>query len=385
MAQLEISSVSKAFGDVSVLSAVSLSVEAGELVTLLGPSGCGKSTLLRIIAGLETADGGQLRIAGKDVRAMPAKERNVAMVFQNLALYPQLTARENIALPLRVRRLSHSQRMLGRLHPGGSARRIAREIDADVARLAASLGIETFLHRKPAALSGGQRQRVALARALIRESGLLLMDEPLSSLDAKLRVQARDEIVQIQRKFGVACIFVTHDQAEALAISDRVVVMLRGKIAQCGAPAAIYHDPQTLEVAQFVGTPSINCLEGTVDRDGWLSIEGRPVGQRHRDLAGQRVQVAARPENVSLMPPAHPSASPRSVVRVEDQGADLFVHLARPDGLTGMVVARLPPHRRPKPGDRFGIAFDPAHTLVFDAHGCRHRATQSEKVVPIHA
>ncbi|HEY4252761.1 MAG TPA: ABC transporter ATP-binding protein [Roseomonas sp.] len=367
MVPLEIAGLSKRFGATPVLRDVDLAVAAGEFVSLLGPSGCGKSTLLRIIAGLEQPDAGRLSLGGRDLAGVAARDRDLAMVFQSFALYPQMTARENIALPLRARRLTRLQRLLGRLHPGAGARRVAAEIDRQVAAVAATLEIETLLERRPAALSGGQRQRVALGRALVRQPPLLLMDEPLSSLDARLRLQTRDEIAQIQRRFGITCLFVTHDQAEAMAISDRVAVMLRGRIAQLGTPQDIYRNPRSLEVAEFIGTPRINRFEAEADRTGALHIGALPIGLGAPSLAGRSVTVAVRPEGLELA--AH--GLPATVLRIEDHGADAFLHLDQ-QGLP--VVLRLPVHDRPARGSTVRIRPRASQVLVFDSDGRRHPA-----------
>jgi multiple sugar transport system ATP-binding protein len=253
---------------------VSLEVGPREFLTLLGPSGCGKSTLLRIIAGLEQADDGSIALGGQAVDGLLPRERDVAMVFQSYALYPYMTVAENIGLPLLMRRTQPWQRLplMRRLHPG--ARAASGTIAHDVRRAAEALQIESFLDRKPAQLSGGQRQRVALARAMVRDPRVFLMDEPLSNLDAKLRVTARAEIAELHRRAGVAFMYVTHDQAEAMTMSDRVALMMNGEILQVAPPAEIYDRPAELRVAEFVGSPKINVLPGTVRADGGIDVPG---------------------------------------------------------------------------------------------------------------
>ncbi len=283
MAGVELTDIGKVFGsDVTALRDVTLSVDDGEFVVLLGPSGCGKSTLLRIVAGLEKPTNGTVTIDGRIVNDVPGKRRDVAMVFQNYALYPQMTVAENMAFPLRIRK-----------HPRDE---IARRI-SDVAAL---LEIDELLARKPGALSGGQQQRVAMARALVRDPAVLLMDEPLSNLDARLRDQTRKEIRRLQRAARVTTIYVTHDQAEALTMADRVVVMRSGSIEQIAAPVDLYRYPNSAFVASFVGSPPRSLIAASV-RDGTLA-----VGDATLDLEGapqlpDAVSVAIRPDTARLV------------------------------------------------------------------------------------
>jgi len=368
---LSVRGVFKSFGSGAVLADIDLTVGEGEIVSLLGPSGCGKSTLLRIVAGLEQADRGTVQIGPRDVSGLPPGARNVAMVFQSLALYPHLSGRQNISLPLRARRLTRLQRLLGPLRLWSSARSIEREIDAAVDDIAARLDIEGVIDRVPARLSGGQRQRVAIGRALVRDSRLLLLDEPLSSLDAKVRVQARDEIVQIQRAFGVACVFVTHDQGEALAISDHVAVMLGGRVAQFGTPAEIYRDPVSLAVARFVGTPTINVLDGAVDASGRVHAAGFVLDVRLGIPAGQKVSVAVRPEHVRIAAGQDESRPVLRVARIEDHGHDGLVHLAGRDGKAALLVARAGRALAFQPGDEVRVSIPAEDALYFSEDGSR--------------
>jgi multiple sugar transport system ATP-binding protein len=369
MSLLSVRNVSKSFGRTSILSDIALDVQNGEIVSLLGPSGSGKSTLLRIIAGLEQADRGMIALDGRDVTAVAPGSRGIAMVFQSLALYPHLTARQNIALPLRIRRLSRLQRFLSPLRLSRRVRAIEREIDRQTESLAEKLAIGTQLDKVPARLSGGQRQRVAIGRAIIRESRLLLLDEPLSSLDAKLRVQAREEILELRRNFGLTCIFVTHDQGEALAISDRVAVMLNGRIAQFAPPAAIYRSPSTLDVARFVGSPTINCIEGVADGHGLVRaglhtfIAPRPLA------AGTRLTVAFRPEHVQIKPCAQ-AAQSYQIRRTEDYGHEGLVHLVSPDGAT-TLIGRIAAPVRIGIGDHVTVSVSDRDVHLFAATGER--------------
>ncbi|QYU68161.1 ABC transporter ATP-binding protein [Leptolyngbya sp. 15MV] len=261
-------------GIATAVDNVSIRIEPGELFFLLGPSGCGKTTLMRIIAGLDSPDGGAIAFGGHDVTRLRAADRDAAMVFQNYALYPHLTAFQNMAVPLMMRRLNTWQRLpwIGPFIPGSRTRRGA--IAEDVRRAAESLAIGHLLDRRPAQLSGGQRQRVALGRAIVRRPSVFLMDEPLSNLDAALRVATRREIVEIQRRVGCATVYVTHDQSEAMTMSDRIAVMMDGAILQVGAPEAIYSDPGDLRVAAFLGSPRINTLPAAVGADGQVRVGG---------------------------------------------------------------------------------------------------------------
>ena len=329
-----IDGVQKRFGPTPVLHGVSATLAQGEFLALVGPSGCGKTTLLRIIAGLEAADEGRILIAGRDVtRARPA-DRDVAMVFQNYALYPHLTVAQNMAVPLALRRLSLPARLplLRHLVPGQGAAR--RGIAADVARAADSLGIGHLLDRRPAQLSGGQRQRVALGRAVVRQPRAFLMDEPLSNLDAELRARTRKEIVDLHRRAGVTTVYVTHDQVEAMTMADRVALMLGGRILQIGPPRTLYDDPASLAVAQFLGTPRINVLPGTATGHGVQS--GDALLPLHPACApGAPVTVGLRAEALAVSPRG---ALPAVVEHLEFLGADVLLHV---NAAAGPLVARV--------------------------------------------
>ena len=252
----------KSFGTQDILNEISLDVATGEFIALVGPSGCGKSTLLKVVAGLERADSGDVFLDGANVTQMRAADRDMAMVFQSYALYPHLTVRQNIALPLAMRRLNGFERLplIGALSATTRAKNTS--IMLDVERTAEALRITELLDRKPAEMSGGQRQRVALGRAVVRRPKAFLMDEPLSNLDAALRVHMRAEIVSLHRQAGVVTVYVTHDQEEALGMADRVAVMIGGKILQIASPETIYHDPNHIDVAGFIGSPKINLMPG---------------------------------------------------------------------------------------------------------------------------
>jgi len=281
MARAEFERVSKRFGDVVALADFTLAVEDGELVTVLGPSGCGKSTLLRLTAGLEALSGGSIRVGGRSIERLAPHERDVAMVFQSYALYPHMTVRGNIEFPLRMHRVARDDR-----------RRRVEEV-------AALVEVAALLERRPAELSGGQRQRVALARALVRHPGLFLLDEPLSNVDAPLRATLRQHIRQLQRRLGVTTLYVTHEQAEAMTLGDRMVVLDRGRIQQVDAPGVVYERPANTFVAGFVGTPPMNLLGAEV-ADGALRVGDQSLDMPpwvHARVGGSgRVVVGVRPE-----------------------------------------------------------------------------------------
>ncbi len=368
--------ISKSFGSQSVLKQISLDIAPGEFLTILGPSGCGKSTLLRIIAGLEAQDRGTVAIDGQPVDHLRPAARVIAMVFQSYALYPHLSVLDNIAMPLRLSRLSMLQRLPGAryLHPG--TRQLESEIREAARKVAGILRIEELLARKPRQLSGGQKQRVALGRAMVREPRVFLMDEPLSNLDAELRVHMRTEIAQLHRRLATTFIYVTHDQAEAMTMSDRIVVMMEGVPLQVAPPSVIYENPSDLRVARFVGSPAINVLPATVEAGGSIDVLGARVRLQCGLPARTRVDVAARPHTLSATTrPGFPTIAGR-VVHVENLGADIFLHVGV-EGVAAPVVIRHDPTLAPAPslGDPLTIALPSARLLVFDDHGRRVAAT----------
>ena len=320
MATLSLSDIRKSFGATQVLHGVDLDVAEGEMIVIVGASGCGKSTLLRIVAGLETATSGQVLIGGKNVTALDPAERDVAMVFQNYALYPHMTVFQNMAYGLKIRRMS------------------APDIRKRVDDAAVLLGIDALLQRRPRELSGGQRQRVAMGRAIVREPKLFLFDEPLSNLDAKLRVQMRAEIKRLQRRLGVTSLFVTHDQVEAMTLGDRLVVMHQGHAAQVGRPMEIWSRPADTYVASFIGSPAMNFLAATVENgalrldQGLLLTVPQAAGLPH----GQKLVVGIRPEH--LLPGA--GGLVMQVELLEPLGSETVVHGRLPDGTA--LTARMP-------------------------------------------
>ena len=290
MSNISISDARKSYGKDEVIHGVNLEIETGEFVVILGPSGCGKSTLLRMIAGLEDITAGEIAIAGKVVNALEPRERGCAMVFQNYALYPHMTVADNIGYALKVAGVAKAER------------------DEKVRKVASSVGLEEFLDRRPGALSGGQRQRVAMARAIIREPEVFLFDEPLSNLDAKLRVQMRHEIRRIHNRVKATSVFVTHDQHEGMTLADRMVIMNKGTIDQVGTPEEVYNAPATTYVAGFIGSPAMNFLGGQVSANHAAVVleEGAilPIpAQAAQAMDGKLVQIGARPEALSLCQP----------------------------------------------------------------------------------
>jgi len=372
MAGLSIENVTKRFGETEVLKGVSLDIADGEFVSLVGPSGCGKSTLLRIIAGLEAQSSGGICIGGTPVEGQRAADRNLSMVFQSYALYPHLTVGENIAVPLRMRRMNGMQRLplVGGLMPG--TRAVAREISQHAADAAKMLEIGHLLDRKPGQLSGGQRQRVALGRALVRDPAAFLLDEPLSNLDAKLRVQTRAEIALLHRRLAATFVYVTHDQVEAMTMSDRIAVMMGGRILQCAPPDVVYEDPDRIEVAEFIGSPKINILPLEVLPDGRLSLLDRAL-----DLAvveGSRgvASLGLRPETLRLTSADSPIRG--RVVHSENLGSEMFVQI-EVASLHERITLRATPEQRGALalGTPVALAFDTHKALIFDADGARIR------------
>jgi multiple sugar transport system ATP-binding protein len=316
VAEIALENVSKVYPDgTPAVRDLDLEVEDGELVVFVGPSGCGKTSALRMIAGLEEITDGTIRIGDTEVNELPPKDRDVAMVFQNYALYPHMTSYANMAFALKMRGLDK------------------REIDRRVRRAAHVLGLEDVLEKKPRTLSGGQRQRVAMGRAIVREPQAFLMDEPLSNLDAKLRVQMRAEIARIQRDLAVTTIYVTHDQSEAMTLGDRVAVMRKGELQQLDAPQTLYRSPVNLFVAEFIGSPAMNLVVAEIDDDAArfgsysIPLDGRPGLAAYR---GRKVALGIRPEDLedAALVQAQTAAPPLSVTvdLREDMGAEIFLH-----------------------------------------------------------
>ena len=335
---------------------VDLEVADGELVVLVGPSGCGKSTTLRMIAGLESISDGRIRIGGRVVNEVPAKERDIAMVFQNYALYPHMTAYENMAYALKLRKIAKA------------------EIDARVRAAAATLGIEQLLSRKPREMSGGQRQRIALGRALVRQPQVFLFDEPLSNLDAKLRVQMRREIARLHRQLAATMVYVTHDQVEAMTLGDRIVVMSEGRVMQVDTPIALYERPANRFVAGFIGSPAMNFVKGEVARDGTGPVfraEGGAFTVALREafagVVGRSVVLGVRPEHLHLVTGAGNADGRSFPVRVESTeplGNETFLFV-RAGGQE--LTARAGGGAAPLPGQDARLTADGERVHLFDA------------------
>jgi multiple sugar transport system ATP-binding protein len=342
MATISLKGIAKEFGATRVLKGVSLDVEDGEFLTLVGPSGCGKSTLLRIIAGLEQQTSGEVAIFNRDVSAVRPSERDLAMVFQSYALYPHLTIEDNMLTPLKLRHFSFLERLPLASMILPSCRQKLKDMRAQVREIAEILKIDHLLARKPGQLSGGQRQRAALGRAMVREPVAFLMDEPLSNLDAALRVHMRSELAELHRRFNATFIYVTHDQAEALTMSDRMAVMMDGNILQLDTPQEIYNNPQDRRVAEFVGSPKINMFAGDITAAGDVVVLNQPV-LTGSGLPAQPVSVGIRPEQLTVadVAPIGSPSFPITVTHKENLGADIFVHGELIDGQR--VIARAIP------------------------------------------
>ena len=385
MAQIEFDSVSKVYDDgTQAVYDLDLAIDDGELMVVVGPSGCGKTTALRMLAGLEEISDGEIRIGERIVNDLTPKDRDIAMVFQNYALYPHMTVEQNLAFGLKLRKLPKA------------------EVKERVRQAARTLEIEEYLKRKPRALSGGQRQRVAMGRAIVREPQAFLMDEPLSNLDAKLRVQVRAEIHQLQRRVGVTTLYVTHDQVEAMTMGDRVAVMRAGRLQQVDTPQVLYDNPVNQFVAGFIGSPSINLVESELERsDGglWvrfgehrLPIDSKLVSRHSaiENYVGKTIQLGIRPEDFedfALEPDTPPEQRLKTVCDLtEPLGSEVLVHFtvsatgvvteaAQAEGIAGdptleqgktRMVARVSPRTRIAEGSEIELAVDTTRLYFFD-------------------
>ena len=346
MASVAIRDVRKAFGSTTVIHGVDVAILDGEFVVLVGPSGCGKSTLLRMIAGLENITSGEIHIGDRLVNELPPKERDVAMVFQNYALYPHMTVAANMAFSLKLRGAPQT------------------EIDARVKRAADILGLGPYLQRFPRQLSGGQRQRVAMGRAIVRDPQVFLFDEPLSNLDAKLRVQMRTEIKELHQRLKTTTVYVTHDQIEAMTMADKIVVMHDGLVEQIGAPLELYDKPKNLFVAGFIGSPAMNFLKGAVRLNGKMEFE---------IPGGARLPLAAAPAGSDGRPAIY-GVRPEHFV-IADDGVEADIQVIEPTGAEIQVVAKLGgediiavfrERHQFKPGDKIRLKPDPKLVHLFD-------------------
>lgn len=354
MAFLELQALTKSFGATTTLHGIDLAIAEGEFIVFVGPSGCGKSTLLRLIAGLESSSSGAIRLAGSDVTAAPASQRQVAMVFQSYALYPHMTVAENLSFGMRMRGVPKA------------------EIQAKTSKAVEILQLQPYLDRKPGQLSGGQAQRVAIGRALVQEPALFLFDEPLSNLDAELRLRMRVEIAALHKQLGRTMIYVTHDQTEAMTLADRIVVLRAGRIEQVGAPMDLYADPINDFAAGFIGAPAMNFLKAQV-----VEVQGDAVSARlagHEAIwrfeaakpvsVGQSIRLGLRPEHALVVPAGE--GVPATVKLLERLGASSFAHVAT-DGET--LALAVPAHSRLDAGQTLHFAPQAGWVYAFDADG----------------
>jgi sn-glycerol 3-phosphate transport system ATP-binding protein len=353
MAEVRLDDVRKSFGPTEVIKGVTTRIDDGEMRVVLGPSGCGKSTVLRMIAGLEEVTRGEIRIGERVVNRLEPKDRDIAMVFQNYALYPHMSVYDNMAYGLRNRGTPHD------------------EVDRRVRHASQILGLSELLSRKPRQLSGGQRQRVAMGRAIVREPAVFLFDEPLSNLDAKLRVQMRIEIKQLQQRLNTTGIYVTHDQTEAMTLGDRLMIMNEGRIEQIGTPIEVYERPASVFVGGFIGSPAMNFLDARMSPEG----DSLRIGRRVVDLAHPLPRDAARNVRVGLRPEhLEPVDEDRADLMVqvdlaEVLGADTVIHGSLDDGAA--MTVRLPGSTQVRAGERVPVRFECSRLHVFDASGTR--------------
>ena len=354
MARVEFRDVRKSYGDLQVIHGVTTEVADGEFIVIVGPSGCGKSTLLRMVAGLEAITSGEIAIGDRVVNALEPKDRDIAMVFQNYALYPHMSVFDNMAYGLKIRGFTKD------------------DIRARVDRAAGILELGPLLERKPRQLSGGQRQRVAMGRAIVREPAVFLFDEPLSNLDAKLRVQMRFEIQKLHRRLGTTSLYVTHDQVEAMTLAHRMIVMNAGRAEQIGTPMEVYENPATLFVAGFIGSPAMNFLPARAEGGSRFAllaggavkaaVDGVPVGAA--------ATVGIRPEHLRPVPAAEAMLSGQ-VEMVEQLGADTLLHVGHG---AETIIARMPHEIRHEVGSTIHLTADPDRVFLFDsASGARIR------------
>ena len=370
MAEIGLRNISKSFGSTEVIKSLDLSVSNGEFITIVGPSGCGKSTLLRIIAGLENQSTGDVEIDGNVVNNTRASERDLAMVFQSYALYPHLTVQQNLMVPLKLRRLSILERfpIIGWLMPNRRSK--LGEIVNKVQVASETLQITHLLDRKPGQLSGGQQQRVAVGRAMVREPVAFLMDEPLSNLDAGLRVHMRAEISELHRDLKTTFIYVTHDQAEALTMSDRMAVMMDGEILQLDTPNEIYNNPSNIRVAEFVGSPKINILQGECDDKGNITCFGIKITDSIKLAKKGKISVGIRPEHMELVSSNNENVFKGKIVYRENLGSDIFLHVTVNEGEQKIIVRSEPSMViNSAVGDQVMIGWDEQKVMVFDVDG----------------
>ncbi|MEO1748579.1 MAG: sn-glycerol-3-phosphate ABC transporter ATP-binding protein UgpC [Pseudomonadota bacterium] len=352
MGQIELQNVIKSFGEVNVIKDISLDIKEGEFVVFVGPSGCGKSTLLRMISGLETLTSGGISIANRDVTHAAPADRKIAMVFQSYALFPHISVRDNVGFGLKIAGLPQA------------------EIDQKVNAAADILGLQKLLDRKPRELSGGQQQRVAIGRAIVREPAVFLFDEPLSNLDAALRVQMRIELIKLHASLDATMIYVTHDQVEAMTMADRIVVLRDGVVEQFDTPVELYDHPANEFVAGFIGSPKMNFVPAAPDKGGKVKIAGKVsqkfVGLSDKDLTA-KMKVGIRPEHITY---SHDKGDWRGVVSVAEQlGSDAYLYVDV-EGI-GPITVRAVGERTFNRDDEIYLTFDPERCHLFDGDGQR--------------
>lgn len=368
MADINIENVTKSFGDTQVLKGINLDIKDGEFITLVGASGSGKSTLLRIIAGLEHKTSGEIYIDNRPVSKKRPKDRDLAMVFQSYALYPHMTVRENMQVPLRMRGTTKQRLPLASKLFVKEMKPWLNNIESRVVDVASQLQIEYLLDRKPSELSGGQCQRVALGRAMVREPKAFLMDEPLSNLDAKLRVHMRSELSQIHDRLQATFIYVTHDQVEAMTMSDRIALLADGELIQVDTPTNMYDNPQHLNVAEFIGSPKINVIPTAINSDNGLAFS-QDTFKLTEATADAEVFLAIRPEYVSIAS----NGLPAQVVYVENMGSEFIIY-CQADWVKGELAIKAPHSQMavaPKVGENIAVALRTDKFLCFAADGKR--------------
>jgi multiple sugar transport system ATP-binding protein len=347
MAGIRFERVFKKFGEIRVIEELNLTIRDGEFFTFVGPSGCGKSTILNLIAGLETVSEGKIFFDNKIVNELSPKDRDIAMVFQNYALYPHMTVYKNIAFPLAIKKVRRDR------------------IDTEVKRIAALLGLEALLHRRPKELSGGQRQRVALGRALIRKPKVFLMDEPLSNLDARLRIEMRAELKRLHQELSITTVYVTHDQSEALSLSSRIAVIHRGRIRQCGRPLEVYSKPADIFVGGFIGSPPMNFIDGVAKDTHPLKIDcnGFVFSARTEKAPGSSVVIGIRPDDIIISDKKTDESIPIKVSLIEPAGSVNWIDFRWGSiNLKGTANADL----HLEPGQDAFIRFPAGKAVIFD-------------------
>lgn len=377
MANIRIEKITKFFGDNEVLKGIDLDIKDGEFITLVGASGSGKSTLLRIIAGLEHKTAGEIYIDNQPVSKKRPKDRDLAMVFQSYALYPHMTVRQNMQVPLKMRGSFKQRLPLASILFANDAKPWLAGIESRIGDVAGQLQIEHLLDRKPSELSGGQCQRVALGRAMVREPKAFLMDEPLSNLDAKLRVHMRSELSQIHDRLQSTFVYVTHDQVEAMTMSDRIALLVGGELIQVDTPANMYDNPRHLNVAEFIGSPKINVLPAKVNDVGELSFFGQPLSLKTDGSATSAVKLAIRPEHVRIVDESPLKAE---IVHIENMGAEFIIYAKANWVADELSIKVIKSHTfiPPVVGEAISVKIREEKLLCFSENGERLQTVASE-------